>query len=140
MGTPLPPNEAGDSCSECWGVGKTFGPGSTPKFIRLTFSDYVAGPLWEEKYNIIAATPVLLQQTPFSCFYSLEAGGILYQWEWQPGITAVFIGTTAASGFFIQHGYAEKCLTEIKDESFDNPFDIFRHGTARVSWNPEDLI
>jgi hypothetical protein len=52
MGTPIPPLPdpdkvpAGDQCSICWGVGKTFGNVDTPSKVIASVSGIEHGPSW----------------------------------------------------------------------------------------------
>ncbi len=46
MGTPAPIFSDGLDCGFCWGIGKTFGDGTTPKYITLDIVGNIKSDIW----------------------------------------------------------------------------------------------
>jgi len=75
MGTPLPPNENGQPCINCWGLGKDFGDFNTPLVLPVTFCDLQPGEFWiPEDEALLLQTHYAIQQFQ-PCLWTVVFGG-----------------------------------------------------------------
>lgn len=91
MGTPLPPNEPGDPCGTCWGIGKAFGDGDTPKFIKMKFSDFLPGEFWtQELDDFLKLEHLMIQDVP-ACTWFVIDQGIVWALSWNLPAATILI-------------------------------------------------
>ena len=140
MGTPLPPNEPGDDCTRCFGIGKKFGDGPTPKFITLTITELTPGDNWNPDLENEILIPHILEQTVYPCFYTLQTPNMNYSWGFAGTYTYVFVEDRETASSYLSRTDYTRCLKELRDE-YTSPTMVGAYGGLGViDWNPEDLV
>ncbi len=139
MGTPLPPNEAGDDCVVCWGPGETFGDGPTPRVITAIFSGFTAGDGFNPADEQVLLAPQLLLQQLNPCAYAIQVGPILFFWRWSPTTALASVENTVVPIEYFRGDITEHCPLTIFNELPSFPSQGAIGGTFFVTWNPEDL-
>ena len=139
MGTPLPPNLPGDPCTVCWGPGKPFGDGPTPKVIELRLTSILPGELWEDELEQLLLTTHWLEQQPSPCFYKIKDAEFTWSLSWSAGATIVQVIRTLETGTVFAAEIFEECVVDIPNH-ITTPGNVFAYGGfANATWNPEDL-
>lgn len=87
----VPPADAGDACSICWGVGKDFGDGDTPDHIWVNFSGINKGPNWTAPNgDPLDGFFMLDQNISFPCLFEATAGIFFMSVDFRPDDVLVF--------------------------------------------------
>jgi len=139
MGTPLPPNEPGDLCNNCWGAGNPFGDGPTPMYIWVQLFDYKPGPLWDDSFSEFVNMPHLLPQKYYPCAWELIAGNFLIRWELYLGSTGAIMQQISPTAYFWVGGRVPRCLTEMVDPLPVSGQHAATGGTLKMWWDEEGL-
>lgn len=139
MGTPLPPNEPGDDCINCWGPNKPFGDGPTPLTITVTLEDLEPGTFWIPSQEQLLLTPHLLQQIPVSCSWSINDGTFVFLLQYLPTRTILDVfNLNPFSPAFVARP-PTPCLQELDNDN-TAPSGIYAFsGFAAITWNLEGL-
>ena len=134
MGTPLPPNEAGDVCAICFGAGQEFGDVPTPTFIMLQLEDLQQGPFWDPAFEQQLLTPHQLIQTVNPCGYTVFDGTFNWSFTWFLTTTLITIVRTSNSKQVFANVGAPVCGVNFSNalESTDNEFAF--GGSLEVTW------
>ena len=140
MGTPLPPNEIGVSCPNCFGPGKIWDGDPTPKFVYMKFYGWAPGWLFEAKDEQMLLATQLLQQTSDPCEYHLTGNEVEFYFRFELTYSMALIQETIyGHGYFF--GRSENpCELVIANEIIEYGGGAAFGGWAMVSWNPEDLL
>ena len=137
---PTPNYSAGDQCTSCFGIGKTFGDVPTPARIKVVFSGMESCP---GKGGPTGGT-FILEQGIDPCYYhyGLPDGTTVYVnfFDISGGgeYTGVYWG---GSGINYFNGITSKCSTEVGNEftlgacSLDDTGSY--GGSAEIFWGPE---
>lgn len=139
MGTSLPPNEPGDPCAECWGVGQVFGDTVTPKFITVTLTDISPGPFWNADFEQNLLTPHLLQQRAGTCIWELDDGVFGWSISWQLGTATVLVQHLALVKFAFFSQFDPNCLLVYNDTGEGLPNRIAQDGALTLTWETKGL-
>jgi len=140
MGTPLPENEPGLLCGHCWGAGKAFGDGRTPKYITLTLSDLIPAAGWEPQQDPLLLAPQILSQAGTGCNYRLQTQTLLfmYQFSWDRTYCEVASLLTSVLYFLQLHG--PMCALSLDGMGSLPSIQGAVGGKATITWNPDDLL
>ena len=139
MGTPLPPNVPGADCSVCWGSGKPFGPGTTPKFITLEFTGFQQGSLWQDSFEQLLLGSHQLQQTGGACSWVIVETGFSWVLLYGSPFPVIRIRQiTSGVVAFFNNTDPDCQLVYKNDIAGPTPFIAFG-GQVHVSWNLEGL-
>ena len=139
MGTPLPPNEPGNPCTVCWGVGKPFGEAPTPKTLEVRLTSLLPGELWEEELEQLLLTTHYLEQTLSPCFWKIKDGEFTWSLSFDAGATIIQVIRTLQTGTVFASEVYEECVVDIENH-ITSPNNVFAYnGFANITWNPEDL-
>ncbi len=116
----VPPSNAGDACSNCWGNGKVFGDGGTPDEIWLNFSGINKGPNWiEADGEPIEGLFQLLQTVPLPCAYLASEIDWIIDCTFEADDTTV--GVLAATGPIVFQAFDnEACEVFVMNETDDH--------------------
>lgn len=139
MGTPLPPNEPGDNCFVCWGVGKRFGDTTTPRIITVQLFDLQQGDFWNANDEQLLLTPHSLIQGPGPCVYSVNDEKFSWVLVYFFDRTLLIIIRVSDTKVVFRHEATPICLLTIPNELTDPNDVIAINGFANVSWNLEGL-
>jgi len=139
MGTPLPRNVLGNPCSVCWGVGKPFGEGETPKVLCMKLIGIKPGDDWDQDHEQLLLTPHFLEQIITPCDWDIDDG--IFRWRWAFSATHttghVFRKSDSLTVFY--QSYPPSCMTKLYN-SYNDPWMVIAYdGFANITWNPEDL-
>lgn len=139
MGTPLKPNEPGDACFDCWGEGKPFGEGPTPKTVIVTLSDFQPAKFWDQSFDQTLLTPHLLEQSFDACSYEIDDAGFNWFLWWKPTETLLVVQhvNLASNAFF--HRDPPICDTLLPDQGTTPQFRVAIGGFANITWDREGL-
>lgn len=91
MGTPLPPNEAGDPCDFCWGPGQPFGDIETPRYIGFQLFNLQPGAFDIPADQPLLLTRQLLVQTGMPCTWFLRVGPYNFEFRYLLNQAAAFV-------------------------------------------------
>ena len=140
MGTPIPPNEPGESCSFCFGPGKIWDGQPTPKFVTMHFYGWMPGASYESRFEQTLLSPLLLQQTIWPCAYFLKVGDLEIGFEFAAlNSNAYIFAAPYLTPYFF--GYSNNpCELVIASDLIESGGDGTYGGWFSVSWNPEDLL
>ena len=138
LGTPLPLNEPGLACPVCWGPGKPFGPGPTPKFIKLTFTGIHVGSSWfgsgypdpNQTYLCVLGVDV--------CYWSLNCWPIDVWLELGPVGSQAYLRIYTIPLF--QSTVMSVCVRDFTNIWFSPSSPNQLGGSCRVSWEMDGLI
>ncbi len=139
MGTPIPPNEPANDCLTCWGPGKPFADGATPKFLPLRFRFFEPGTDFDDDMDQILLTVHHLRQQLNPCRYMINDGIFTWEWFFEAPLTSIEIihNIKLSRAFFSNLG--PPCL-EIYFNTLDQPFgNIAFGGFLEITWNWKDL-
>ncbi len=139
MGTPLPPNEPGDPCVNCWGFGKQFGDGETPLQVELQFVDLQPGEFFDPALDQFIITPHTLIQFNSACRYRVEASDFRFQIIWDPTRTVVQAVHLPTGRQIFDNTTAPLCATDVPN-NLVNPGGVMMFGgNAMITWSLQGL-
>lgn len=132
MGTPLPKIEPGADCTQCWGAGKPFGDGPTPKYITVLIAGVVKGPLWVSTDPELPNGSYFCKQQLSPCLWKITVG------DWSCAVSTLHVGTTVSVQYPLaklgyQHSTPDLCVSS----GFNQNQDYIHHfvgGTHNISW------
>jgi len=139
MGTPIPRNEVGISCPNCFGPGKIWDGEPAPKYLYMTFYGWMPGWSYDAKYESILLSPQILTQDIEGCSWEIIAGGMHF---------IFWLGPDYSQAWIVDTIYADSYFGGKSDNPCDlviaNTIKAYGDGAAfggwfSVSWNPEDL-
>lgn len=139
MGTPLPPNLPANPCGTCFGLGKTFGDAPTPRVLILQFSGFTPDQAWDPATEQILLTPQYLIQQTDPCTYQINAGGILFFFQWRTLTTLCSIEQTPGVIEYFRGDVSDLCELLVQNELLTGINVATIGGVVTVGWNPEDL-
>lgn len=139
MGTELPPNEPGPVCSICWGPGKPFGPGPTPRVVQMRLTRLLPGEHWDPDLDQLLLTTHWLEPDFLACAWFLDDG--IFDWSYQllPDRTGASVTRRSNSKQAFQYASPPICQVDFPNNITDPTDVIAYHGFANITWNPEDL-
>jgi len=139
MGTPLPPNEPGDNCFVCWGVGKSFGNTTTPRKIGVQLFGLEPGDFWDADDDQLLLTPHCLIQGPGACRWQVSDARFSWELIYFFDKTLLSIIRLSDTKVVFRHESSPICLTFIPNELTDPDDVVAFNGNATVSWSLEGL-
>lgn len=139
MGTPLTPNEPGNTCSICWGVGKTFGNGPTPTVVELRLTSLLPGEFWDQASEQNLLTTHWLEQQVNPCRFEITDGNFLWFVEWGPSATLVAVRNTVSLRFVFVATVPAICEVDMPSDIVDPVGSIAWNGFANITWDVEGL-
>jgi len=140
MGTPLPPNEVGESCPNCFGPGKIWDGQPTPKFVKMRFFGWSPGAGYQPELEQLLLSHHILQQTFGPCEYFIKIGDLDVDF---------FLGEFASSAFIFSDPYLtpyfygfsnHPCELVIASELIESDGTGAFGGFMSIEWNPRDLL
>lgn len=139
MGTPLPPNQPGALCNVCWGVGKDFGNGPTPRVIQLRLTRLLPGEHWDQADEQNLLTTHWLEQQADPCVFLIVDGD--YRWfvEWRPTTTIVAVRNLATLRFVFVFEAPPICQVDMPSDIIAPEGNIAYNGFANITWDLEGL-
>lgn len=139
MGTPLPPNEPGDPCTVCFGPGKTFGDGDTPKFIKIRFSDFLPGQLWDPGLDSFLNTEHLIIQDAPPCTWFIIDTGFVWALSWNLPNASILIQRLAPLEPCFEVLNGPLCDLEYANQIVAPAGVITYDGKVTIDWDPTGL-
>ncbi len=139
MGTPLPPNEAGDLCSACFGIGKAFGDVPTPLVVDARLTRLLPGEFWVQADEQLLLSTHLLEQTAAPCIFRIEDPLFIYILQWFAGFTEFNVIRKSDSRFVFFHNLDQGCGIDLDNEIIIPANVVAFNGFVNFTWNPEDL-
>lgn len=135
MGTLIPALDnaiAGVPCTECWGSGKPFGDGPTPRTIQVTFAGIVTGPSWTlPDGNPVSGTFTLTQSGLGPCLWVFLDATWDIEAFWFDGETVV-LARRVGGRLSFSSGIDTPCLLVLPNELIF----FFNSGTATIVLPP----
>lgn len=129
----------GNDCGECWGPGRPFGVGNTPKKIQLNFSGVVPcpGPPAAE----VPDGPYNLEQNPaFPCLWEGGAGVLFFSWWFDIIQNLTECRVSDATGpWIVFRNKVGQCATEMNNGlpvDCWNPAWRGHSGSGVMKWGP----
>ena len=137
LGTPLPPNEPGSICENCWGPDKPFGPGPSPKYVKVNIRDVQVFSPYEGDAIDIPNGTWFLRQTVDPCIWKFESGNVVCLWETHFAYSHVFFQSNTHVLF--STFYMPICQRFFVNDYFfpDEPSPL--GGWAMVTWDMTGL-
>lgn len=139
MGTPLPPNEPGDNCFVCWGVGKKFGNTTTPRIINVRLSALSPGDFWDPADEQLLLTPHSLVQGPGPCRFQVSDAKFSWELIYFFDRTLLSIIRLSDTKVVFRHEAGPNCLTSIPNQLIVPTDVVAFNGFANIDWNLEGL-
>lgn len=139
MGTPLPPNEPGNPCNLCWGVGKEFGNYSTPRFITMILEGILPGDDWDPDHEQLLLTPHLLDQVITPCDWDIDDGIFRWQYGFTVAGTSCYVTRKSDSRTVFLADTGVDCQIRVPNQLITGWNVIAYNGFANFSWNQGDL-
>jgi len=116
MGTPLQPNEPGNDCINCFGVGKTFGDVVTPTIVQVRLTSLLPGE-----------------------FYTEPAEQLPWTLSGPPPRTILFVMEIAPARPAFDQQFAPLCALDIESGLSWPAGTIMYGGFANITWDLEGL-
>jgi len=139
MGTPLPPNEPGNPCTNCFGFGKAFGELVTPKVIQLRLTSLLPGEFYDQDFEQFLLTTHYLEQYTSPCHYRIESNDFRFDLLWYTIQTVVQILHLPTYRQVFDNTSALGCSTDIEN-LLVNPTGVITYGGfANITWDREGL-
>lgn len=139
MGTPLPPNEPGNPCTVCWGVGKAFGDEPTPKVIQLRLTSLLPGEYSDEADFDNLLVTHYLEQTGLPCLYEIIDGMLSWTVNWNPTNTYISVYNFGTLRTVFHNLTGEICLVDVPNQNTSPDDNIAWNGFANITWDLEGL-
>lgn len=139
MGTPLPPNEPGQPCALCFGIGQPFGDAVTPKFISLNLFDIQPGQFWRDADESLLLGPPFLIQTMIPCEWFGSDG--TFQWFvlWRAVGNLIFVKDLVSGADVFSTFGDSPCLLEYGNDITTPTNKYGFDGNAKITWSVEGL-
>ena len=139
MGTPLPPNEPGTPCLNCFSVGKPFGTLLTPHVIQMRLTSTLPGEFSDEAdFDNLLVTHYLEQSIP-PCSYEIIDGTIAWRLYWDPFQTFVEIRSVLTARFVFFASPFDLCALDLTN-FFQTPAGRIAYGGfVNITWDQEGL-
>jgi len=139
VGTPLKPNEPANDCTVCWGTGKPFGDGPTPRVIVARFTSFLPGEYFVPEQEQLLLTSHWLEQTAIHCIYQIDDGIFVWTVDWRVDSTQFrIIRNSDGKMAFFAH-WAPVCAVDYPNE-FDHPGNVIAYnGFINITWDLEGL-
>lgn len=135
MGTPLPPNEPGNNCPNCWGPAKPFGDGNTPKVLTVQLFDLAQGINWIPALQKLLLTPHLLIQGPLPCNYGVEDAEFAWSWVWTPTRTAAEVLHLETDSRAFLASVGTLCSTAFDNDNIQPIGNYAFNGSIETTWS-----
>ncbi len=139
MGTPLPPNEPGTLGNLCWGIGKPFGPGPTPKVVKLRLTRLLQAEFGNDAVEQNMLTTHLLEQQVDPLRFDIQDGRFLWFVEWAPSATLIAVRDLISLRFSFVSIVPQICQLDLPSDIVDPAGSIMWGGFANVTWDLEGL-
>ena len=139
MGTLLLPNEPGNDCLVCWGIGKDFGDGPTPHVIQMRLTSTLPGEFSDEaNFDNLLVTHYLEQKVP-PCSYEIIDGDIAWRLFWNFGQSFVEIRSIVTARFVFFAQPFDECALDFTNVFQTAPGRIAYGGFVNITWDLEGL-
>lgn len=127
MGTPLPANPPGITCTICWGIGKPFGNVFTPLFVKVSLSGLLPGEHWDSSLANKLALPATLEQVAIPCDWNLNDGDFVWTFGYVPARSALLVIHTQTNSSVFGAAVAPACQTSLDNQN-SQPEGKFAYG------------
>jgi len=139
MGTPLPPNEPGVTCSLCWGLDEAFGDSPTPRVMQVQYSGIQPGQYWDADDEQWILTPHYLLQTANPCFWTEGVAGWVHYLEYNAVSDLLQLRKAIPFGLYFNANIAAGCHLTIYSDLTSWSGVAGYGGQAEISYNTEGL-
>ncbi len=139
MGTPLPRNIPGNICNRCWGPTKPFGPGPTPRVIKLRLTRLLQGEFGNDVIEQNMLTTHLLEQQVDPCRFEIQDGVFLWFVEWAPTATLIAVRDLGSLNFTFVVVTPGLCALDLPSDITQPIGNIMWSGFANITWDLEGL-
>lgn len=139
MGTPLPPNEPGNDCNNCFGPGKTFGDVTTPHVIQLRLTSLLPGQHYTPEWEQFLLTTHYLEQSVDPCQYRIDSNDFRFDVIWGVFNSAVQVVYLPRAWQVFDAPAAELCVIDVPNNLQTAPGTIMYAGFANITWDLEGL-
>lgn len=139
MGTALPPNEDGNLCDICWGLGKAFGETPTPKVIQLRLTSLLPGDYWEPEYEQILLATHYLEQTIYPCLWEIRDAVFLWSVHFRDIGTAIDVDRRSDSRPAFKTFFGPVCGLDHESNLVGPALNVAWNGFANITWDTEGL-
>lgn len=135
MGTPLPENPVGITCSNCWGPGEPFGNKPTPKIVTVQLFDLQEGDNWNDAVGAEALLPTQMFQVDPPCEYEAISSSIEWHMRFEFDATLVTILDVASESPIFEVDIAPKCTVNGPND-IQLPNFVFSYGgTFKITFS-----
>lgn len=139
MGTPLEPNEPGTACPLCWGPGKPFGDGETPRMMQLKFVSLEPGEYWIDDDEELLLMPHLLVDSGWACQWGLDFGSYNASLVWGPSMTIITCVNTVTGKNVFYHQAGNPCEQVYANQNTIATNKQAFNGYVEIDWESEGL-
>ncbi len=139
MGTPLPPNEAANLCTACFGPATAFGDTPTPRVVIARLTRLLPGEFWTDDDDQLLLISHYLEQTLAPCIFRINDGKFLWTLQWFAGFTEFRVIRLSDNRSVFFAASAPGCALDITSEITLPANVVAFNGFANLTWNPEDL-
>jgi len=139
MGTPLPPNEPGNIGNKCWGDGKPFGPGPTPRVIKLRLTRLLQGEFGNDAVEQNMLMTHLLEQTATPLKFEIYDGRFYWFVDWSQSATLIAVRDTISLRFCFGVISPYICQLDLANDYDRWASTIMYGGFANITWDREGL-
>ena len=137
MGTPLPLNEPGALCGNCWGPDKPFGPGPTPKFVKVTIRDCEIITPYLGRNLINPNGTWLCPQSPEPCLWRYAFEDTVCLWETHFAYSHLFF--QSAEIVLFTAFYIPTCQSFFINDYYYPDETLILGGSGIVTWSTDGL-
>lgn len=135
MGTPLPPNESGNRCDSCWGLGKEFGDTTTPRVVEATLISIEPGELWVASDDQQLLTPHSLIQTAHSCSWLIDDGTFIWSLNYNVQFTSFEVKRKSDNKEVFVDPLGDPCHVVVPNGHTDPAGVIAFNGYVVLDWD-----
>lgn len=135
MGTPLASNEPANLCTTCWGPGKPFGEGPSPKVVEVRLTSLLPGEFHTTELEQLILTTHWLEQVINPCIYHINAGGLTWSLGWFSPFTTLSVIESATAHPVFDNQFAPLCSVDFGSTLFHALGTIMFGGFANITWS-----
>jgi len=136
MGTPLQPNEPGDTCVRCSTPGRPFSGIATPKYMIVKLWDLEPGATWDPVRATAFQTTFYLAQTQFPCNWFLQTPNWRFSLAYGPVSDLLTVQDLITLTWVFSSIIAPACSLRFPNEIIA-PAGVFAfNGYAEITFNP----
>lgn len=139
MGTPLPRNVSATPCPICWGLGKKFGLGPTPRVIEVRLTSILQGEFGSAGAEQLLLTTHWLVTTTIVCTWTITDATFFWILTFSLQFTTLEVRNLTDNRQAFVDDFPPACTVDFPNALQDPAGNVAFGGFANLTWNPEDL-